>query len=71
MELFRPYPVLRQVIVNTKTGRSFRGVLWARKGGYLVLRNAEALQTDGKIVAVDGEALVPDSEVEFVQVLNP
>ena len=72
MRLFKPpYPVLKRVIVNTKAGESFRGVLWALRDGWLVLRNAEALQHDGQALKVDGEALIDRSEVSFLQVLNP
>ena len=65
-----PYPTLRQVIVNTKTGRAFRGVRWARKGGYLVLRNAEMLKGRGEVVVMDGEVTIPAGNVDFMQVVS-
>ncbi len=70
MRLFgKPYPCLRQVIVNTRSERAFRGVLWDRQGGYLVLRNAELLKAKNETVAIDGEVVVDVGNVDFVQVL--
>lgn len=64
------YPVCRTVIVNLKSGRAFRGVLWARRAGFLVLRNAEALPGGGKAAPVDGELAVPEGNVDFLQVVS-
>ncbi len=65
-----PYPVLTQVIVNTKTDRAFRGVLWARKGHYLVLRNAELLKGRGETAVLDGDTVIPLENVDFMQVVG-
>jgi len=71
MRLFAPrYPCLRQVIVNTRTDRAFRGVLWARTGNYLVLRNAELLKGKGEIAPVGGEIVIDVSNVDFIQVMG-
>ena len=69
MRLLDRYPTLRTVIVNTKTDRAFRGVLWRRAWGYLVLRNAEMLKTKGETVAMDGEVMIESANVDFVQVI--
>ena len=69
MKLFDRYPTLRTVIVNTKTDRAFRGVLWRRARGYLVLRNAEMLKTKGEVVAMDGEVVIESANVDFIQVI--
>ena len=69
MRLFDRYPTLRTVIVNTKTDRAFRGVLWRRTRGYLVLRNAEMLKTKGEVVAMDGEVVIESANVDFIQVI--
>ena len=69
MRLFDRYPTLRTVIVNTKTDRAFRGVLWRRGWGYLVLRNAEMLKTKGEVVAMDGEVVIESANVDFIQVI--
>ena len=69
--LFGPsYPTLQTVIANTKDGQTFRGVIWARKGGYLVLRDAAMLRPKGETVPLDGEVLVPEGTVEFLQVVR-
>ncbi len=64
------YPVTERVIVNTKTGKAFRGVVWARRSGYLVLRDAALLRGKGEAVPMDGEVLVPELDVEFIQIVR-
>jgi hypothetical protein len=67
---WRRYPVLRECIVNLKGGETvFRGVVWGRRDGYLVLRNARLLRGKGESVPVDGEVAVPVANVEFMQVV--
>ena len=53
------------VIVTTKAGRSYRGVLWDFDRTCAVLRNAEALDGDVPL-PIDGELLLMWSDVEFV-----
>jgi hypothetical protein len=43
LDRFRPYPQLRQVIVNLKSGTAFRALIWRRSGPFLVLREVEML----------------------------
>ena len=69
MNLFDRYPTLRRVIVNTKSDRAFRGVLWRKARGYLVLRDAEILKAKGETTPVDGEVVVPSENVDFLQVI--
>ncbi len=64
------YPTLRKIIVNTKTGKAFRGVLWQKRGGYLVLREAELLKARGETTPMDGEVVIESTNVDFLQVLN-
>lgn len=68
--LFRRYPTLRRVVVNTRTDRSFRGVLWRRRWGYLVLRDVELVKTGGETVRMDGEVVIEGANVDFIQVLG-
>jgi small nuclear ribonucleoprotein (snRNP)-like protein len=68
--MFDRYPELRQVIVNTKTDRAFRGVLWRTRRGYLVLRNAEMVRERGEVVSLDGEVVIERSNVDFIQVVS-
>jgi len=71
MRLFIRYPTLRQVIVNTRArDESFRGVLWRKRWGYLVLRNAEMLRGKGEVVPMAGELVIPADNVNFIQVVG-
>jgi len=71
VQLFDRYPTLRKVIVNLKGADSpaFRGVLWQRRGGYLVLRDAQMHRPRLEAVTMDGEVLIPVSNIEFLQVI--
>lgn len=68
--MFERYPTLREVIVNLKTDRTFRGVLWRRTRGYLVLRNVTLLRKAEAPLAVDGEVLVDAQNVDFIQIVT-
>ena len=71
MNLFGPrYPCLQRVVVNTKGGSAFRGLLWERNGPYLVLREAEMLASRAAPTALDGEVAIPAGNIDFIQVLN-
>ena len=63
------YPTRERVILNTKSGRAFRGVLWAYHRRFAILKAAELLNPGGQLVPVDGEVIVPKEEIEFIQVL--
>ena len=63
------YPTKRQVIVNTKTGRAFRGILWRKRWRYLVLRNAELLKPGRETMPMDGEIVIDRDNVDFMQVV--
>jgi len=67
---WRSYVLCKQAIVNTKTGKAFQGVIWARKGEYLVLRDTELLRGRGERLSVDGEVVVPLSNIEFIQLVG-
>lgn len=69
MWLFDRYLMLRQVIVNTKSDKAFRGVLWRKRWGYLVLKDVALLKAGGEILHVDGEVVLPAENVDFIQVL--
>lgn len=64
------YPYRETVIVNLKSGKAFRGVLWQRTGGFLVLKQAELLRPREGPAALDGDTLVPFVDVEFMQVVQ-
>ncbi len=70
MSLWKSYPELRRVVVTTKTDRSFRGILWRKRWGYLVLRNAELLKERAEVMPMDGEVVIESSNVDFIQVVS-
>lgn len=69
---FRRYPELRKVIVNLRSGTSFRGVVWRRTGPFMVLRNTEMLQDrdHAEQHIMDGEVLVKLADIDFIQVVG-
>ena len=66
MKIFSWYGILRQVIVNTKTDKAFRGVIWKKTKDCIVLKNAEWLSVDGAM-KIDGELIIFISEIDFIQ----
>lgn len=68
---FRSYPELKEAIVNLRSGTSFRGVVWKQRDGWLVLRNAHLIQDRDQPTGrdVDGEVLVRETDVDFIQVI--
>lgn len=71
----RPYPELRRVIINLKSGTAVRGLLYKHVNGYILLREADLLQSLGKAsgvkpAPVDGEVLVGRADVDFIQVVS-
>ncbi len=67
--MFNSYPVRRQVIVNTKSDRSFRGILWHKGREFLILRGAEMLRGRDVPLAMDGELVIYRENVDFIQVV--
>lgn len=68
MFAYRRIATRRRVIVNLRSGKAFRGVLWAKSGPLLVLRDAELLE-HGRAVAMDGEVVLERANLDFLQVL--
>ena len=68
--IFDTYPTCHKAIVNLKSGTTLRGVIWRRRGGYLVLRQAELLRPREAPMAMDGEVLVYRADVDFIQVVS-
>lgn len=65
---WRRTAVRKRVVVNL-ADKAFRGVLWAKRGPLLVLRDAELLEAGRETQRVDGEIVVERRQVEFMQVL--
>lgn len=64
------YLLRKRGIVALKSGTSLRGVLWAQRGRYLLMRNAELLKAANEIMPLDGEIVVDKSNIAFVQLLE-
>ena len=58
-----------RVVLTTKVGESFAGVLYAADSEAVVLRQAEALGVGerGANLVVDGEVLILRADVSFIQ----
>jgi hypothetical protein len=69
MFAWRRTAVRRRVVVNLED-KAFRGILWAKRGPLLVLRDTELLEAGREPQAVDGEVVIERSRVEFMQVLG-
>jgi len=64
------YPVKRRVIVNTKSGKAFRGILWKETLDFIVLKQAELLRSGSEVVGMDGEIVIYKTDIDFMQVLS-
>lgn len=70
MFAYRRTMLRRRAIVTLVTGRAFEGVIWAKHGPLLVLRDVAMLE-HGRRVPLDGEVVVERPRIEFVQVAPP
>lgn len=69
-ELFIPYPAYRKGLVNLKSGSALRGIIWRRRRGYVILRQAALLRPRESPVAMDGEVMIYREDVDFIQVVG-
>jgi hypothetical protein len=60
----------RRVLVTLESGVSFSGVLWGKRGEYLVLKSAQMHDVGERAVPVDGELVIERGQVDYVQVLS-
>ncbi|MGW5737008.1 MULTISPECIES: hypothetical protein [Streptomyces] len=65
---WRRTAVRKRVVINL-ADKAFSGVLWAKRGPLLVLRDAQLLEAGREPQAVDGEVVIERRRVEFTQVL--
>lgn len=63
------YPEYHSALINTKSGRTFKGVITRHINGYVIVSRAEIL-SDGGSTPADGEVLIPKRDVEFIQVIK-
>lgn len=57
----------RKVIVNLVGDRAVSGVLWSRRGGLVVLKQAELLEPGVAPVPMDGDVLIERPRIDFIQ----
>jgi hypothetical protein len=69
MFAWRRTAVRKRVVVNL-ADKAFSGILWAKRGPLLVLRDVELLEAGRASQAVDGEVVIERAKVEFMQVLS-
>ncbi|WP_254400761.1 hypothetical protein [Streptomyces sp. AC555_RSS877] len=48
--------------------KAFAGILWAKRGSLLVLKDAVLMQHGAADTPLDGEVIVERSKVDFIQV---
>jgi hypothetical protein len=70
MFAYRRTMIHRRVLLNVRTDKAFRGILWAKRGPLLVLKDVELLEGGRPPVRLDGEVVIERSNVDFVQVLG-
>lgn len=70
MFAYRRTAVRKRLIVNMTTDKAFAGVLWAKRGPLLVLRDVQLLEAGRSPVPMDGEVVVERARVDFVQVVG-
>lgn len=66
---WRRTAIRRRVVVNL-ADKAFSGILWAKRGPLLVLRDVKLLEAGREPQPVDGEVIVERARVEFMQVLT-
>lgn len=67
----RRYAIRRRVLVNLLSGSAVDGVLWMRRGGILVLREARLIESGAEPAPMDGEVLIDRARVDFIQAAWP
>lgn len=68
--MFRRHPGMnREVLVSLFSGNGVSGVLVKCAGGYLFLRNCIIHEPGAEPVKADGEILVHEANVDFIQLL--
>lgn len=68
MFAWRRTAVRKRVVLNL-ANKAFNGILWAKRGPLLVLRDAQLLEAGREPQQVDGEIVIERTQVEFMQVL--
>lgn len=68
--LASPLRLRRRVVVTLLDDSALIGVLWARRGRFLVLRGYQVVEVGREPVSADGEAVVHRDQIRYVQVIG-
>lgn len=66
---WRRTAVRKRVVVNL-SDKAFTGILWAKRGPLLVLKDVVLMQHGAADTPMDGEVIVERSRVDFIQVMG-
>lgn len=66
---WRRTAVRKRVVVNLPD-KAFTGILWAKRGPLLVLKDVVLMQHGAADTPMDGEVIVERSRVDFIQVMG-
>jgi len=58
----------RRVVVNLTSDKAVEGVLWARRGRNVVLKDARLHEVGAEPVPMDGEVVIDRERVDFIQI---
>ena len=58
----------KRVVVNLHSSRAFVGILWAKRGPLIVLRNVTMHEVGADAATVDGEIVIERAQIEFIQI---
>lgn len=67
--IFSRFPTKRKAVINTKSDKSFVGIIWERRRDYLILKDAQMLRPREEAIQMDGEVLIFVQDVEFMQLV--
>lgn len=68
--MMRPWPAKvyrRRVILKTRVGDTFRGVVWTTDGDWLTLRDVQYLADGAVTHRLTGDVLIERSNVNFIE----
>ncbi|WP_216867385.1 hypothetical protein [Mycolicibacterium goodii] len=68
---FRKHPGLnRKVLVSLYSGSAVAGVLVSARAPWLTIKGATVFEADAQPVEADGEILVHESNVDYMQIVG-
>ena len=67
--MWNRWPVKKRTLVNLIDGRAFDGILFAKRGPLLELRDASLLEAGSdRPVPIDGTVLIERPRIDFIQI---